>query len=89
MFDTVEMAQKVLDERGYLVVSSNTQLDIGQVVDDVDWSADRAIRDIRPIQLVVIAETDRADFAAQARAAGWEQWLRPDDWPLYYRVTAE
>jgi hypothetical protein len=87
--DTEAAAQQILDQRGYLVVSSSENLPIGEVIENVDWSLVHGAKDRRPHKLVVIAETNESDHIEQARLAGIERWRNPDERQRYYRVLAE
>ena len=85
----IEIAQRVLDQRGYLIVSTFDVLKVGDVLVDVNWALNPRYEKYQPgYKLVVIAETDRADSLEQARICGFDQWLNPNV-PNYYRVVAE
>lgn len=82
-------AQAVFQQRGYLVIAVLERLDIGRVVDWIDWGMDHTTQELRSHKLVVISETDEQDHEEQARMAGVTRWKNPIDKCRYYRVLAE
>ncbi len=85
----LQTVQRVMDLRGYLVISTFETCTVGQVLDDIDWAANSGDHDIRRCKFAVIGQTDREDHREQARIAGWTRYENPHLLPNYYRVKAE
>ncbi len=88
---TDQMLQRVLDERGYLVLSTFDTFRVGEVVnggqvnrsmDHYSWVAWQGSK------LVVIGETTREDMAEQGRLLGFDPMFGSII-PNYYKVIAE
>ena len=87
---TIEQkAQRCLEARGYLVISTFEPCSIGEVIENVDWRPNHEHPDRRAYKMVVIAETDEQDQIEQARIAGFTRWRNPHERPRYFRVVAE
>ncbi len=83
----LDRLNKVLNERGYIVISSLEKLEIGQILPSNTVNMGRGCPEQVPGPLAVIAETNKADWDEDNRCAGWT----PDHFPVphYYRCTTD
>ncbi len=84
-----QIAQRILDRRGYLVVATLEKYKKGQILDSLNHASQNQWPDIREAKTVVVAVTDHADFMEQVRLAGHEPPSNPVFKFNYYRVVAE
>ena len=87
MTETVEqLCQRIMEARGYLVISGQKQHLPGEVIQRIA----NHLPTVGPLDhpTVVIAETNEADYRAQSVVAG--RLYRPPAYgALFYRVIAE
>lgn len=82
-----ELAQKVYQQRGYLVIARHAELRIGEVVHGVTLAGSRRPVDL-PQPFSVVAETTLEDYAAQHKTAR-KQLDKPTSAYRFYRIVTD
>lgn len=83
--ETIEqLCQRVMEKRGYLVITSSLEYPIGKVIPSI--LSDRRRGELNS-KTVVIAKTNVQDFMEQGQIAGFVG--SPDLRDYFYRVIAE
>lgn len=92
MKDVMQIAQEVLEKRGYIVVVAEPYpvLRVGHIITEMDFGMTmKQNEDVRPAHAIVIGETDEADMDEQIRVAGLQPIPSTGALCRYYRAVAE
>lgn len=80
-----EMAKRIYQERGYLVIARISPYRIGAIIETINLADKPAVALPQPFR--VRAETVHADYVAQHKLAGITMPDRPEQYHFYRIVT--